>query len=98
MIADLFCLIAFWKGVERMEERWDSVRPYRLSMDDFVAPDRRMDAFPSKRYEVPPVYVSDAVSVTYPADCDVTVRVESQTLFLEKGECNNIDFYGNYDN
>ena len=59
---------------------------FQLRMDTFTPSDRRMDAFPSVRYEVPPTYQSDALVIKYPVDCEVTATIESHTVYLERGD------------
>lgn len=59
---------------------------FYLRMSDFASPQRRMDAFPSVKYEVPPTYQSDAISLKYAEDSAATVQVENHAVYLEEGD------------
>lgn len=69
-----------------MNRTVDSENVYRLSMNEFVPPDRRMDAFPSVRYEVPPAYLADTLALKYMADSAATIQIESHTVYVEAGD------------
>lgn len=64
--------------------KFDSIYPLRI--DEFIPPQRRMDAFPSVRYDVPPVYQLDAIAITYAHDSAATIQIESHAAYLEPGD------------
>ena len=69
-----------------MDWELDRNNIYHLRMNDFTAPDRRMDAFPSVRYDVPPTYLADMISVHYAMDSAVTMLFEAHTVYMESGD------------
>ncbi len=59
---------------------------FHLRMDDFVPPDRRMDAYPSRKFDVPRSYRSDAVTIACALDSVVTMQIESHVVYMEAGD------------
>ena len=69
-----------------MDWELDREHIFHLRMDDFTAPDRRMDAFPSVRDDGPPTYRADTISVHYAMDSAVTMLFEAHTVYMESGD------------
>ncbi len=57
-----------------------------LEMNNFVPPDRRIDAYPTVYYNTPLTYLADMITLKCPAECDVTVFVGRHPVFLEKDD------------
>ena len=54
-----------------------------LNIDDFIGPDRRMDAFPSVRYDIPRTYRSDSIMLSCAVDSPVACVVEGKYVYLD---------------
>lgn len=68
-----------------MSEAPETAGYFHLRMDDFVAPSRRMDAFPSMQYDIPRTYLPDTVTFKYPMDADVTFIVGDRPVYVDAG-------------
>ena len=69
-----------------MNQEYDPALIEHLNMNDFTEPDRRMDAFPSRKFDIPPTYLGDTIGIHYASGTDVTVQIEKQTVYMEDGD------------